>query len=728
MRRWTARWRGAAAGLAVLACGAPEDRPADDPASPAQARYLDDGVCAGCHADAAAAWSGSHHDLAMQEATSRTVLGDFDDAVFEHHGVVYRFLRRGDAFAVRTAGADGVEADFRVAYVFGVDPLQQVLLDSGAGRLQALTIAWDTERRRWFALYDEPTPPGDLLHWTGDLLNWNAMCADCHSTGVVRGYDPEADAYATRWSALDVGCQACHGPGSKHVEWAAAADAASDAAAGLVVTFGADAPEREIEACAPCHSRRHPISEGHRAGEPFLDHYLPALLDEGLYFADGQIQDEVYVYGSFAQSPMYRAGVRCTDCHEPHSARLVAEGNALCAQCHRPDPPARFPSLAAAVYDAQAHHHHEPGAAGSACVDCHMPARTYMVVDPRRDHSFRVPRPDLAARLGTPDACSGCHTDRSPEWAAGVVADWFPHGRGGAPHFAEALAAGRAGASDAGPQLRALAADPTQAPIVRASALSLLRRHPSPSALDALVAALDDGEPLLRATAASGLAGFAGPGLPRGLQRQISRPLLSRLRDPRRAVRIESARALSGLERDVLDPDERAALDVALAEFTAVYEARADDPGSHLGLAVLYANLGRRGEAEAAYRTALRLQPAFLPARFNLATLYNQEGRNAEAERELREILAVAPDHGEGHYSLGLLLAEMQRLEEAEVHLGRAAEALPDRARVRYNHGLALLELGRPDAARRALEQAAAVDPGDPDIARALAASRGGGG
>jgi tetratricopeptide (TPR) repeat protein len=351
-----------------------------------------------------------------------------------------------------------------------------------------------------------------------------------------------------------------------------------------------------------------------------------------------------------------------------------------------------------------------------------------MGVDPRRDHSFRVPRPDLAARLGTPDACSGCHVERSPEWAAETVAAWHPNGRSGTPHFAEALAAGRAGAPEAEARLRELAADARQAPIVRASALSLLRRHPSPSALDALRAALDDAEPLLRATAASGLGAVASPRLPRGLQRQISRPLVPRLVDPRRAVRIESARALAALEPDVLDPAERAALDLALVEFFAAHEARPDDPGAHLNLAVMQANQGRVEEAEASYRAALRLQPAFLPARFNLATLYNQAGRNAEAERELRAVLAVAPDHGEGHYSLGLLLAEMGRIEEAEVHLGRAADALPERARVRYNHGLALQRLGRVEDARRALERAAAADPRDPEIARALAALRGAGG
>ncbi len=733
MRRATTRWLVAGAALGGLACSVAEEAPApsrsDEPAAPA--RFVADGLCAGCHPAEAASWTGSHHDLSMQEATPQTVLADFEGAVFDHHGVRYRFLRKGERFVVRTLGADGTQADFEVRYAFGVEPLQQYLLDVGAGRLQVLTIAWDSGRRRWFALYDEPTPPGDALHWTGRLLNWNWMCAECHSTNVRRGFDPESDAYATTWSGVDVGCQACHGPGSRHVAWAWADDrgeAPAVEARGLAVSFRDAAPGTEIEACAPCHARRHPVSAAYRHGDPFLDHYLPALLDEGLYHADGQIQDEVYVYGSFLQSPMQRKGVRCSDCHDPHSGRLVAEGNAVCAQCHRPDPPARFPALAAKRYDGPEHHHHAPGAGGSACVDCHMPARTYMVVDPRRDHSFRVPRPDLAAKLGTPDVCSGCHDERSPTWAAEVVAGWYPDGRGGSPHFAETLAAGRVLAPDAGPALAKLGADAGQAPIVRATALSLLRRYADATALAAMTQSLADADPLVRASAAAGLSGFSGPALPRGLQRRLSRSLLPLLADPRRAVRLEATRGLSAVEADVLDRAEREALEAGLAEFFAVHEARRDEPGALLSLAVVLAQRGRRAEAEAAYRDALRLDPAFLPARFNLATLYNREGRNAAAERELRAVLGAAPDHAEGHYSLGLLLAEMGRLEEAERHLGRAADALPARARVRYNHGLALQRLGRKDAALRALRRAAAADPRDPEIARALAGLQGEGG
>ena len=164
------------------------------------------------------------------------------------------------------------------------------------------------------------------------------------------------------------------------------------------------------------------------------DDYRVALLDEDHYFPDGQIKEEDYEYGSFIQSRMFHAGVTCSDCHEPHSSRLRAEGNGVCAQCH-----------SAQKYDSPAHHFHKVGSAGARCVECHMPTRTYMVVDARRDHSIRIPRPDLSVKLGTPNACTNCHTDKSAQWASDSVNKWYGHTPEGFQQFAETLNAGAAG-------------------------------------------------------------------------------------------------------------------------------------------------------------------------------------------------------------------------------------------------------------------------------------------
>ncbi len=681
--------------------------------------YVDETACAGCHEAEHQAWTGSHHDLAMQPATRETVLGDFADATYTHRGVTSRFFTRDGRFFVNTEGADGQLADFELTYAFGAEPLQQYLAPFPGGRLQSLTIAWDTRRKEWFHLYpDERIAPDDPLHWTGRYQTWNAMCAECHSTNLRKNYDVASDTYRTVWDALDVGCQACHGPGERHVAWARTPDsgvAEGAAAAGLVVDLDDADPVTEIQACAGCHAHRQRISATDRHARPLLDDFLPSTLRDGLYFPDGQIREEVYVWGSFAQSRMYGAGVRCSNCHDSHGLDLAAEGNAVCLQCHRATPVERFPTLRPRRYDTPAHHFHEPGSSGAQCVSCHMPARTYMGVDDRRDHSFRVPRPDLSVALGTPNACTACHADETDAWAADRAAAWWGAPR--APHFGEVLAAARRGDPAAESGLRELAGDVDQPAIVRATALEHLGQY-GPAALQPAVAAAADADPSVRAAAAAALERIDP-------QRRIE-ALAPLLDDPVRAVRIEAARALTSMPRAALDARQAQRLDAALAELVDAETASADLPGAHLNLGILRLRSGDPGQAERDYRRALELDPGFTPARFNLANLLNLLGNNAEAEMVLQEGIERAPGEGELHYSLGLVLAEEGRFEPAAASLARAAALLPDRPRVRYNLGLVLQRLGRADEAEAALLEANTLNPRDPDVLAALAQLRGG--
>lgn len=477
--------------------------------------------------------------------------------------------------------------------------------------------------------------------------------------------------------------------------------------------FGAGDSRLEVDNCARCHSRRIRLGAEERPGRPLLDEFMPELLRAGLYHAGGQQLGEVYEYGSFRQSAMYERGVRCSDCHEPHAGKLRAEGNALCTRCHggRPDP--RFPGLKAREYDSPAHHFHKAGSAAARCVGCHMPARAYMVVDPRRDHSFRVPRPDLTAKLGAPNACNLCHAARSPRWAVAAMHRWYGPDALRTPHYAEAIAAGRVRARDAGPRLIALAGDASQPAIVRATALDLLRRV-GPTGIAAMMAATKDEDPVVRAAAVEGLKDLPPA--------ERVGPAASLLRDPIRAVRIEAARALASVPADLLGAADRQAFDAALAELLESQMAMADMPSAQANLGVLHEHLGQRDLALRSYTTALRMDPSLMPARINLAALYDGMGRDADAERTLRAGLALAPAEGELHYSLGLVLAEAGRLAEAASELEVAARLLPDRARVHYNHGLTLERLGRPAKAGAALRRAQARDPGDAEIAYALAA------
>lgn len=687
--------------------------------------YADASSCMGCHAVQAEQWKDSDHAWGMRDATQGNVLGAFDGRRFDEAGVKARFYRKGERYYVNTEGADGKPADFQVRYTFGYRPLQQYLVELPGGRLQALTLAWDSRAKqeggqRWFSLYPgQRFAPDDALHWTGRYQNWNGMCADCHSTRLIKHYDDQHDSYATTWQEQTVGCQGCHGPGQAHVDWARQAGTgkayAKAADMHLKVDFKALDGKGLIEQCAFCHSRRQTLGAGQQPGKPQLDASLPATLREGLYHADGQIDGEVYVYGSFTQSKMYAAGVSCTDCHDPHTTRVKLPGNTLCQQCHNPSPPIeRFPSLQARNYDSTEHHHHAEGSPGAQCVNCHMPSKTYMVVDPRRDHSFRLPRPDLADKTASPDACTACHTDRQPKWAATAIEGWFGTPKRPA-HYGESFHAVRTGQGDRLNLLTAVIADIGKPAIVRATAAQQLAEL-GPPAITPLGWALNAKDGLVRAYAAAGFARLDP-------QARVRR-LLPLLDDPVLAVRDEALRAMADIPPDALAAEHRERFKAQLADYERRLRENADLPGGRLNLAVLLQREGRDEQAIAQYREALRLDAHFTPARVNLVTLYSDTGQLDAAQQLLRDGLALEGtpigDHGNLAYMLALLLVEQGQAEESVKWLEVAAKEIPGNARVFYNQGLLLAQLERPDEALQALRKGLASSPDNADLLYAL--------
>ena len=808
--------------------------------------YVGRQVCAECHPDETRAWTGSDHDMAMDYATSETVLGDFNDAHFAHialddvvkldeqeiktavqsiepgvlamalqdadrtlserilgpvsevirsevlrlldertelgpvrpcdvaiaqrkvgdvlrrlqddgrikadFAITSKMFRRGDDFFVTTDNRDGRMETFQVKYVFGVRPLQQYLVEFPDGRVQCLPVTWDTENERWYHLYPkEPIPSHDPLHWTRPLQNWNYMCAECHSTNLQKNYDLGQNRYDTTWSEIDVSCETCHGPGGLHVQLAKSRSIFWDRRHGYGLPNLKDDNSRvEIETCAPCHSRRRIVHPDFTEGGKFLDAYLPEILDGNLYYADGQILEEDYVYGSFIQSRMYDENVRCTNCHDPHTAKVKFNDNRLCGQsgCHTP-----------AEFDTPSHHHHpDKSKPGTMCVECHMPETTYMVVDPRRDHSLRVPRPDLTVALGIPNACNGCHQGtredgarETPQWAEKRVDAWYgPRSdRKEPPHFAHGFAAGRELKPEGEDLLAATARRKDIRAAIRASAVSLLSHYQSGKAEAAALAALEDPDELVRAAGVRSLE-YLPP-------EQLHRRLAPSLNDPVRAVRTEAARLLTRVPRRMFSEEDRTAFDAALAEYMAAQRYVGDQAAAHLNMAVIYGNLaeeeiGLAGQlyqqnasrnpagAEAAqaayyramrkateksfreYQQALSIDPLFVPARINLAMLYDQRGQKEEAESQFHEILKIEPDLAEIHYSLGLLIAENEdRLDEAVASLETATRLAPENPRIHYNLAVALQKLGRFDDAQREYKRACSLSPGTIDFVNALA-------
>jgi Flp pilus assembly protein TadD len=691
-------------------------------------------TCAGCHQEQAQLWGTSQHKHAMQHANDTTVLGNFNDATFDYYGIRSRFFRQDGKFLVETDGPDGKLATFEVKYTFGVDPLQQYLIEFPDGRLQALSIAWDSRPKekggqRWFHLYaNEEIRHDDILHWTKLNQNWNFMCAECHSTGVHKNYDAANDRFATTFAEISVGCETCHGQGSKHVAWARNRDSwwpfakQEDPAKRLMVHFDERkdivwrhdpttgnsqrnfAPallRKEVETCGLCHARRGEFSEDWVPGRWLSDTHAVSPLARGLYEADGQMRDEVYNYGSFKQSKMFAAGVTCSDCHEPHSGKLRASGDGVCQQCHTPE-----------KYAVATHHRHAGVTPPLACASCHMPKRTYMVVDRRHDHSFRIPRPDLSASLGTPNACNDCHADKSAQWAAAAIESWHGGERKGLQKYAQAFHAAWADQADAEALLSAVAADGNTPGFARAGALTELASHPSPASINLARSALSDPDPMVRIGALDMLAG-----VPAGQLWPVVSPLLS---DANRGVRIRAAALLAAVPAASQPGADRERFEQAAAEFVAAQRLNADRPEGRATLGNFLARRGRTAEAEAEYKAALRLNPQFTAAAINLADLYRQNNRDAEGESVLRAALAASPRDAGLHHALGLVLTRLKRPDDALAELQHAAELEPERARYPYVYAVALHSAGRGSEAMTVLKENRARHPGDRDTLQAL--------
>jgi Flp pilus assembly protein TadD len=692
---------------------------------PARLAYVGARSCEGCHPDETRRWRGSHHRLAMQETKGAAVLGDFDGAQLTYEGVTSRFVRKGGKPFVRTDGSDGRLAEYPVAWTFGFFPLQQYLVEMPGGRLQALSLAWDGRPReeggqRWFHLYPgEHVDHGDVLHWTKPSQNWNSQCAECHTTNLRKGYRLDEDRFHTAYSEASVSCEACHGPGARHVEWAEAARARGReprGEPGLIVRFverrsrewemdrrrGIARPTKflptrfEVETCARCHARRGMLTEEYRPGRLLAETHRPALLDEGLYYADGQMKDEVYNWGSFLQSRMYAAGVTCSDCHDAHDLKVKVSRDDVCSSCHQPE---RFAT--------RKHHFHRDGGRGASCVACHMRTETYMVVDRRHDHSFRVPRPDLTVALGpenAPNACNDCHRDRSPQWAAQAVRRWYPGGQQERPHYALALYAGRTFRPAAEQALLEVVRDEKAPGIVRGTAVTLLPPYLGPESIPALEKATKDPDPLVRLGTATTLEALP--------PRERVRIGVRLLWDPVRAVRVEAVPAFADVPDAELATEERAAFDRSLDDFVLAQRSNAERPESHVNLGIVNVKRGRLEEARRDYGTALRLAPWFIPAHVNLADLLRLQGRDDEGERVLRQALRVDPASASVHHALGLLLARTKRPGEALAELGRAAALAPGVPDFAYAYAIALHSEGRADEALAVLRAGQGRTPG----------------
>ena len=680
--------------------------------------YVGAQACQQCHQEQYQQWQSSDHAKAMQEASPATVLGDFSNRVLEFHSIKTRLYQNNGQFLVDTSIDGATTQTFSVSYTFGHYPLQQYLIELDNGHVQALNIAWDSRPegeggQRWFHLRaDESMNPEQPFFWTKHFQNWNSRCAECHSTKVSKNYRAEDHSYNTAFEEINVACEACHGPAGEHIarldngSYSAVSTGFSERLHNTnqflfnehtaIAVNASKVESAQLNSCAGCHSRRGHIGEVD-VGNDYHDQYRLGTIDESLYFADGQINDEVFVYGSFLQSKMHEAGVVCSNCHNPHSGKVTLAGDNTCLQCHK-----------ANVFQAKEHHQHPVDSAGAACVSCHMPERLYMGVDERRDHSFSIPRPALASKVGAPNACKNCHVD----WSNSETNTAYEGLFGEEPPlvWAQANQHARNFNMQALEHIMQLASDTRLNPIRRASLLRHGANFPAQASFDAMRAGLSDSDPIVRAAAIEGSA-FVAP--------EHRLPLLAPLiHDPSKVVRMAVANQLLAA---ATSPSALALLTPLFDEDEQSLLLTQDTPATQINLGSFYYHRGNVEKAEQAYQRALMIEPAFAPAMVNLADLYRAMGDDGKAHKYLSEALKLTPDSAAVQYSMGLLYVRQKKMDEALIHLSLAQSLGNAVPRYAYVYAVALESVQRLGDAVTVLNKADKRWPNQPEITRLLA-------
>lgn len=648
--------------------------------------YVGQKACFSCHEEECIQWKGSHHDRSMDIATDSTVLGNFSNAILEYNGRIHKFYKRDSNFFVFTDGENGEMQEFKIKYVFGFTPLQQYLVEFDRGRLQVLPLTWNTLNKNWYHMADSIYKGQDVtyenwLHWTNQAQNWNSMCADCHSTNLKKEFRHKTNCYETSWSEINVSCEACHGPSSKHIEWANLAEYARTEFEnyGLTVKTSNIDNFQYVDQCARCHSRRSAFCDYNPGNSSIYNHINPNLPIEPNYYIDGQIREEDYVYGSFTQSEMYMNDVQCNDCHNVHSCELLFDGNALCLQCHKAD-----------HYDTPEHHFHkrsgEKGEAvisesgvlfdvgeGSKCINCHMHGRYFMGVDYRRDHSFRVPRPDLSETLGVPNACIQCHFDQTNKWAQSYIEKWYGESRH--LHYGEIFAKAQKNEISAGKALKKIISNDLYSSAIRSTAIEYLGNMSLDN--DSLISIeLQNIDPKIRLSALRAIPLYSIENVNKLL------PLLS---DETLTIRIETANKLLGIDESQIPESYKEAFSLAIQEYIKTLEYNADFPMGKFSLGNVYYNLQQYEVAEKYYLAALEQDKELHLIKVNLAYLYNSIGKPLKAEELFMDYLSHNPKDGNILFSYGLLLTEIGKYHESLNYMLKAGAEEPANARIDYN-------------------------------------------
>ena len=609
--------------------------------------FIGSSNCIECHKTEYNDWMGSDHQLAMQLPTDSTVLGNFNNTKYTIYGVTSKFFKKDSLFFVNTEGPDGKYHDYEVKYTFGHYPLQQYLVIFPKGKLQVLTPFWDSRSKedggqKWQHLYpDEFIASHDELNWGRPLQNWNYMCAECHSTNVKKNYDSETLTYNTTFDEINVSCEACHGPGAIHEKWAEDEDPNLknmglvfdimdrdtaywniDPSSGLVSRTNDRKSNMQVEWCGRCHSRRTQLTDEYTFGKMLEHTHQVTTLDYPIYNDDGTNNDEDYVYGSFLQSKMYQKGVTCKDCHNVHSGQLKAPKDNVCFQCHMPN-----------LYQTTEHHKHKDDSTGSSCISCHMPKITVMVVDPRSDHSLRIPRPDLSVKTGATNACNNCHKDKTNEWALENFNLWYGNKYDTISHYGIAFNKVRTNKPDAQSDLNKVINNKNINHIVLGTAIKYQNYNNNPLAFENLKMALASQSPLVRRSALESLQN-----LPAQHQLKWALPLAN---DSIYGVRHMANSLLYNVPTKDLSSEHKEIIKKAKKEYIQQLLYWQDRAFGLARLGMAAVNLQKPEQADSYYKKAMALDSLDLITQLNYADFKRMQGENEECIKILKNIIKI---------------------------------------------------------------------------------------
>lgn len=661
--------------------------------------------CAQCHEAENKQWQQSHHAKSMMLPSAENVLGDFNDLKVTFKEVTTHFTQTEKGYYITTQNTEKKQHTYKVEFTFGYTPLQQYLIDIGDGKLQAFDIAWDSRSsaeggQRWFKLLpNEDTSTESPFHWSKQLQNWNSRCAQCHSTSLNKGFNPVERHYETTFTEVNVACESCHGAGKDHVNRVISGEYVKGVNTGFNTAleqtrkfiFEGNSPtakpqgERtsaQINACGGCHSRRQVIGEINPANN-YHDQYSLRLLDDPLYYADGQVQDEVFVLGSFLQSKMYTSGVTCSNCHNAHTGEVKAQDNSLCTQCHL-----------TSKYNIEQHTHHKTDSPGAVCINCHMPATTYMEVDDRRDHSFSIPAPQHSAKLKNPNACSSCHKAQSSEWAFKAIESW---GKQTPNYFGRINSKARKADVLALRPMISFINDERHSDLRRATLLLLTGNVPSKLTAETIQKQLTSDSELIRRAAVE-----ASDFIPLQHRWMLLKPLIT---DPSASVRYVVAGQLAGYAQYV-EGDDYKALRALFREYEQQLLLSQDMPAGQASIAIYALANGDSEGALTALNKALEIEPDFAPALLNLADLYRGMGDEVKTKETLERAIKVAPDSAAIQHSYGLYWVRQKKIVDSLPYLKAATKQEGRTGRYFYVYALALESVGSINDAILVLKQA----------------------